>query len=388
MNILYIVHDNKKGGAAISFLEMINLVKDKHRVYVITPHKKGYLPEELSKLGVWHNNAHYFWWKIALPKNQLGAWCKKRIYKILNLWNYIEAWRTSFYIKKMGIDMIHSNSSVINFGGLLAKKLKCPHIWHLREYGEEDFNLNLVVNEKKYRREFREQADGYIAISKSIEEKFSTIIERQKIYQIYNGVSDSFCYKKGIEEHSSKSIRFLISGNYCREKGQTDVIEAVSLLNEMGITKFELLVAGAGSFEEPRKMVKEKHLEKLVHFCGCVNDMVQLRKETDVEIVASKCEAFGRVTVEAMRMSNPVIVTNSGGSSELVEAGVNGFLFSYGNVKELAEYMRTLIENHQLLIEMGYNAYRETAEKYTSYQNAEKIMNLYKVIKGNANFYE
>ena len=65
MKILYIVHDNRKGGAAVSFLNMVKGVSKEHEVFVLTPHKKGYIPDELDKLGIWHKNAHYFWWEIA-----------------------------------------------------------------------------------------------------------------------------------------------------------------------------------------------------------------------------------------------------------------------------------------------------------------------------------
>ena len=41
MDILYIIHDNKKGGAAVSFLNMIEGVSKGHDVYVLTPHKKA-----------------------------------------------------------------------------------------------------------------------------------------------------------------------------------------------------------------------------------------------------------------------------------------------------------------------------------------------------------
>ena len=37
-----------------------------------------------------------------------------------------------------------------------------------------------------------------------------------------------------------------------------------------------------------------------MHFLGYVKDMTELRRKVDVEIIASKYEAYGRVTVEAM----------------------------------------------------------------------------------------
>lgn len=382
MNILYIVHDNKKGGAALSFLEMISYISKEHNVYVLTPHKNGFLPQKLDEMQIPHNNAHYFWWKIALPQNKFLADLRLFVYKILNFWNYVEAFRIKKLISEKQIDIIHSNSSVINFGALLSKNTGIPHVWHLREYGEEDFDLKRVVSETKYCREMNKYATGYIAISKSIKQKFSNIVDESKIYQIYNGVAEEYRYEKKFEKGFPQIVKFLIAGNYCKEKGQDDVIKAVLELRKQKVENFEVYLAGNGDFAEPKRMVAENGLENWVIFCGLVEDMIQLRKKVDVEIVASKCEAFGRVTIEAMRMSNPVIGTNAGGTPELIIDGENGLLFEYGKPLQLAECMKKYIMNPALIAKMGKTAYRTMEGKFTPKENADKIMEVYHKICG------
>ena len=54
-----------------------------------------------------------------------------------------------------------------------------------------------------------------------------------------------------------------------------------------------------------------------------------------VGLMCSECEAFGRVTVEAMRAGLPVCRTNSGGAPEIIDPGVNGLL-SPGRGRERA----------------------------------------------------
>lgn len=381
MNILYVVHDNKKGGAAISFLEMISYISKEHNVYVLTPHKNGFLPQKLDEMQIPHSNAHYFWWKIALPSNKILAWLRIFVYKILNWCNYVEVIRIKKLVSEKQIDIIHSNSSVINFGAMLSKNTGIPHVWHLREYGEEDFGLKRVVSKKKYQKEMNSYAVGYIAISKSIKKKFADIVDEEKIFQIYNGVSEIFSFKKNFT-NTRDTVKFLIAGNYCQEKGQTDVIKAVIELQKQGITGYEIYLAGNGDFTEPKRLVAENGLENVVTFCGLVDNMQQLRKEVDVEIVASKCEAFGRVTIEAMRMSNPVIGTNAGGTPELITDGVNGFLFEYGDYVRLAACMKKYIDDRALVAAMGANAYRTTKEKFTLENNARNIINVYNNLCG------
>lgn len=47
-----------------------------------------------------------------------------------------------------------------------------------------------------------------------------------------------------------------------------------------------------------------------------------MRKKIDVELVCSRSEAFGRVTIESMMSSNPVIGANTGGTKELIIEGL------------------------------------------------------------------
>ena len=379
MNILYIVHDNKKGGAALSFLEMISQIRSQHNVIVLTPHKNGFVPQKLDEMKILHSNAHYFWWEIEVSANPIAAIVRKMIYKLLNGWNRIEAKRWRKRIRRMKIDLIHSNSSVIDFGALLSKETRVPHVWHLREYGKH-LNFTCVVSKAKYKKEMNLYATSYIAISDSIKEKFATIVDANKISRIYNGVSEKFCFEKDFSRKREEEIKFLISGNYSQAKGQTDAVRAVIELRKQGIQQFKLYLAGSGDFAEPRRLVEKHQLQDFVVFCGCVDNMVDLRKKTDVEIVATKFEAFGRVTIEAMRMSNPVIGTNTGGTPELITEGRNGFLFEYGNYMQLADYMKKYIMDRNLITRMGQNAYQDMHGTFTPEENAQQILALYEQI--------
>ncbi len=392
MNILYIVHDNKKGGAAISFLDMLRLVSKEHNVYVLTPHKKGFIPDKLKEMGIWYHDAHFFWWKIAVPDNKVLGAFRICMYKVLNVVNYIEAHRMTKQILKMNIDIIHTNSSVINFGALLSKKTGIPHVWHLREYGKEDFNLVPVIAEHKINEQMKMGAKRYIAISDSIKDKFSEIVSREKIVRIYNGINRSYNIKKTFEdiseecnkssehENYNRKVKFLIAGNYCREKGQIDAALAAKRLWLEGIKDFELYLAGNGGFEEIKDLVKENELEEVIHILGRVDNMMDLRKRMDVEIVASQNEAFGRVTVEAMKASMPVIGTRSGGTLELITENQNGFLFDYMNNEELSVIMKNFIQNQNLIKSMGMNAYDSMKDAFTPEENFERINALYKEI--------
>lgn len=380
MKILYVIHDNKKGGAAISFFEMICEMRKEHEIFVLTPHKDGYVPDELDKMEIPHASAHYFWWMIACPSNVVLRRIKIFLYKFLNIVNYIEANRISRKYQGQGFNVIHSNSSVINFGGLLSKYMKIPHVWHIREYGQEDFGLYRVLSPQKMYAFMDRYSDRVVTISKAVSKKYASLIKEDKLVQIYNGISTDFNYEKRNFPVSKSKVVFLIAGNYCREKGQIDVAMAANHLLMQGITNFEVVMAGNGDFKEVKELIDRDGMQPYINIVGRVNDMQTLRKTVDIEIVASKCETFGRVTVEAMKASNPVIGTNSGGTVELIEDGVNGCLFSYMNFEELSEKMRIFILNPNLIEKMGKNAFVCTKNKFTPAECVYRVEEVYRQV--------
>ena len=72
------------------------------------------------------------------------------------------------------------------------------------------------------------------------------------------------------------------------------------------------------------------NLNNLVHFIGWRSDIRDLYQQSDIYISTSYSESFPDAVREAMLFGKPVVVTNVGGTSELVKVGVSGFLFEPG----------------------------------------------------------
>jgi glycosyltransferase involved in cell wall biosynthesis len=88
-------------------------------------------------------------------------------------------------------------------------------------------------------------------------------------------------------------------------------------------------------------------------------------------------ESFGNVIVEAFSYGIPVITTNIGAQSELVEHGKNGFLFPLGDSNVLAQTLKLVQDNPELRQGLGKNALMEYEQKYTPERNHEMLMQIY-----------
>jgi len=73
-------------------------------------------------------------------------------------------------------------------------------------------------------------------------------------------------------------------------------------------------------------------------------------------LLPSEQESFGRVLVEAMACGKPVVAAKTGGMSEIVRHGQDGFLFKPGHAGELAHVLTMLMENQSLRQALGFSA--------------------------------
>jgi glycosyltransferase involved in cell wall biosynthesis len=143
------------------------------------------------------------------------------------------------------------------------------------------------------------------------------------------------------------ATKLIILGTISEAKGQRDAILAVRQLVEKGIN-VELVVMGMPQekyFNELKSLVKDNGLEECVKFFNFNANPYPVVKQSDMVIVCSRSEAFGRVIVEGMLFKKPVIGTNSGGIPELIKEGQNGLLYDPGKYGQLADKIEYLIKN-------------------------------------------
>ena len=115
-----------------------------------------------------------------------------------------------------------------------------------------------------------------------------------------------------------------------------------------------------------------------VHFIGWRNDIRDILAGSNIYVSTSYSESFPDAVREAMLASLPVIVTDVGGTRELVEIDKNGYLFEPGKINKLSEYLRILIEDTALQKEMGREGKMIINEKFSTKVYAEDFEKMVK----------
>ena len=108
--------------------------------------------------------------------------------------------------------------------------------------------------------------------------------------------------------------------------------------------RLRLLIAGTGSLRRHLEAERDRlGLGDMVIFTGHIEDVATLHHAFDVFVQASDYEGTPNAVLEAMAMETPVVVTDAGGTADLVRNGIDGLLVGRGNPDTLASAMRQLL---------------------------------------------
>jgi glycosyltransferase involved in cell wall biosynthesis len=139
----------------------------------------------------------------------------------------------------------------------------------------------------------------------------------------------------------------LLPGRLTRWKGQTVLIEALTMLKRSDII---CVLAGSDQGrtqyrQELERLVVGQGLSGRVRIVGDCQDMPAAYMLADVVVSASTDpEAFGRVAVEAQAMGRPIIATDHGGARETILPEVTGWLVPPGDPGALASALTDAVD--------------------------------------------
>lgn len=159
-------------------------------------------------------------------------------------------------------------------------------------------------------------------------------------------------------------------GRLDKFKGQEYIIKALKIIEDK-IPTIKLLLIGEetygeeGYLDELKTLCKVLQVEDKVIFHPFVENTPKAFRALDIFVMSSLVESFGMVTIEAMATATPVIGTQIGSTTDLLQQGELGILVTPEDEKTLAEAILKLYQNPQLREELTQKGQKAIQSKYT-----------------------
>lgn len=377
--VLVIFHDSHRlSGASASMLDLIDSLNNIGEISIsaVFPNDKGTIIKDIKQRGIKYYVAPYHSCRYVICDGILNKihMAVRTIAKLaISLFG-------AYKFRKIALnyDCIYSNTTDIYFGMFLHQFTSVKHIWHVREFGLIDQDARHIIGDKLFYNLLYKTSSQIVTISDVLKRHILNKVQDidGKVHRVYDDVallpSDS-----NVVHHFDR-LNLLIVGSISSGKGQEFLIEGIKASIDRGIP-VELSIVGDDT-KEHALYLKEKvaalSIQKFVKFLGFRDDVTTLRKQYNIAIVASRAEAFGRVTIEAMNANQLVIANDGGANVELIQDGLTGFLFEGNNISSLLNIFRKILSmNDKQVNNIAASGYISSQE-YTKNQCGEYIHKL------------
>ncbi|OGF23825.1 hypothetical protein A3H09_01740 [Candidatus Falkowbacteria bacterium RIFCSPLOWO2_12_FULL_45_13] len=392
--ILYFITQSEYGGAQRYCFDLANNLKNGQSVAVAFGEQgnNGKLTKILTE-----NNIKYF----IIPH------LKRNISPINDFFAFFEIIKL---IKNYHPNIIHLNSSKISILGSIAalfakskienqksKILYTVHGWVFNE-PLPGWLKYFYLRAEKFTARFKDKIICVSEFDKQAALKYK-IAPASKLLTIHNGLAPINFYSKGKfrtilatvnsrvchpgldpgsrvklhEQVSGLRVKpamtdtFIIGsiGNLYKTKGYEYFIQAADILiNKHHILATFLIIGEGGERKNLEALIKKYHLENNFILAGSIEQAARLLPAIDIYVCSSVKEGLSYTLIEAMQAGRPIAATDVGGNPEMVVNEKTGLLSKPADPNDLAEKIKTLLNNQALAAELGRRAQAKAAVEF------------------------
>lgn len=175
-------------------------------------------------------------------------------------------------------------------------------------------------------------------------------------------------------------VQLLNVGRLSPEKGQHLLLQAVARI-AVDCPGLMLDFAGMGPSEQSlRQMAASLGIEERVRFLGYVSDMPRLYRDVDLVVQSSLTEGLPNVILEAAYLRVPILATDVGGTSEVIEHARSGWLIRPGSVDALESGIRRFLLDPERFAEMTTAAHDHVSQHFSFDTRTDRLTKLYEAL--------
>lgn len=241
-------------------------------------------------------------------------------------------------MRRWGVGLVHSNTSLTVEGAMAAAALRVPHVWHIREQIGDEALFRWWLPESLLARTFLGMSRQVIANSEGSRAFFVRQGLGESVRVVYNGVDTAtFAASNGASLRTAWGVGAddvligMVANLTSRMKRHDVFVRAAAEVPnaKFVVVGFDPDQAGGHSAEvaytrELKALAQQLGLADRLVWAGHQDDVPAVMNAIDVLVHPCERESFGRVAVEAMAAGKPVVAADGGGLVEIVQHEVTG----------------------------------------------------------------
>jgi glycosyltransferase involved in cell wall biosynthesis len=384
------VFNSAGGGAALSTLGLIERLRRAGIAACAVCHDAGTASEREQIREATGGAALFtplYWWN---KKIRAAAW-KRPLIELRQLvntgWMRHSAAEVTDFAGRNKVDLIHTNTFLTPEGGIAARRLGLPHVWHLRELLGRGQPFRLSMGRAALARFLGRHASLVVANSQITAAAARELIPSDMLRVVPNGIDLSTFAERTNGPRSGKPLVVaMVASLSSRTKKHRLFIEAAARLNDVGGVEFRIYghdpsssgaQTGDGYVDALRARIQQLGLSQRVQFPGYIADPARIMSEIDVLVHPADNESFGRVVVEAMSAGLPVVGVRGGGVGEIVLDRETGLLSAPDDPAALATNIAQLVSDNELRACLGTAGRRRAESLYSLESCAAGVLRVY-----------
>ena len=215
-------------------------------------------------------------------------------------------------------------------------------------------NMNMTrFKDDFYHRFLYQNIAMMLSVTKRVAQQIETYIPegiRPRIEVLYMGTAVPKCLS--VQEREDFRVTHEMAGTFSvgivgrieEPKGQHLLIDVVSKLESVSAF-FVGHEMQEGYTETLKDQAKSLGIADRIHFLGFMKNPAHFMQACDALVLATPCETFGLVVIEAMAVETPMLATKACGPLEIIEDGVSGMLFESMDAENLRKKIVFLQED-------------------------------------------
>lgn len=222
-----------------------------------------------------------------------------------------------------------------------------------------------------------------IVQAECLKEQFEGLIPKDHIKVLYQAIDSVVYDNPDLDSYQHGKILFL--GHLTKAKGYTDLLLSMESVIEncpeahfyfAGTIRkgernvhFNQYTGNRLCYENPyltRKEILSGRFQEHYHELGIIygDDLLEHLRSADIFVLPSYSEGFSRAMLEAMSVGKPVIYTPVGAHAEVMKNEQNGLMSEPGDIGQLSENIKRLLQDRDLHCRIAEHNYRYTRERF------------------------